>query len=128
MWFSELCYILFQFRDHISAYTLFNHSKSTIMTISEIEKTWFWDACAFSFYFDTILIVLLIVIFDKSLSSGSLLLFLEELLVGKSHWPYKEDNLYWLSVCFGASPISHEIVTKFVMFKMFKAPIQNWIV
>ena len=85
------------------------------MTISEIAKAWFWDACDFSFDFDEILIVSLIVIFDKSLSSGSLLLFLEELLVGTSHWPYKEDNLYRSSVCFGARPISHEIVTKFVI-------------
>ena len=55
------------------------------MMISEIAKAWFWDACDFSFDFDEILIVLLIVIFEKSLSSGSLLLFLEELLVGTSH-------------------------------------------
>ena len=66
------------------------------MTISETAKAWFWNACDFSFDFDVdrlILIVLLIVIFDKSLS-GSLRLFLEELLVGTSHWSYKVDNLY----------------------------------
>ena len=64
------------------------------MTISEMAKAWFWDACDFSFDFDEILIVLLIVIFDKFLSSGPLLLFLEELLDGTSHWSYKDDNLY----------------------------------
>ena len=89
------------------------------MTISEIAKAWFWDACDALIDFDEILIVLLIVIFEKSLSFGSLLLFLEELRDGTSHWPYKEDNLYWLSVCFGARPISHEIVTKFVMLENF---------
>ena len=65
------------------------------MTISETVKAWFRNAFEFSFDFlDEILIVLLIVIFDKSSSSVSLLLFLEELLDGTSHWPYKEDNLY----------------------------------
>ena len=65
------------------------------MTISETAKAWFRIASDFSFdFFDEILNVLLIVIFDKSSSTVSLLLFLEELLDGTSHWPYKEDNLY----------------------------------
>ena len=65
------------------------------MTISETAKAWFLNAFDFSFdFFDEILIVLLICIFDKSSSTVSLLLFLEELLDGTSHWPYKEDNLY----------------------------------
>ena len=55
------------------------------MTISETAKAWFWKAFDFSFDFDEILIVLLIVIFEKSLSSGSLLPNLEKLLVGTSH-------------------------------------------
>ena len=96
-------------------------------------------------FFDEILIVLVSVIFDKSSTSGSLLLFFEELLDGISHWPYSEDNLYWLTVCFGARPISHEIVTESVMFKMLHCisetyigqnlgtekqsiqPVENWI-
>ena len=55
------------------------------MTIIEIAKAWFWDACDALIDFDEILIVLLIVIFEKSLSSGSLLPNLEKLLVGTSH-------------------------------------------
>jgi len=55
------------------------------MTIIEIAKAWFWDACDALIDFDEILIVLLIVIFEKSLSFGSLLLFLEELRDGTSH-------------------------------------------
>ena len=81
------------------------------MMMSETEKEWFRNALNFLFDFDEILKVLLIFIFEKSSSSGSLLLFLEELLDGILHWPYKEVNLDWLDVCFGANPISHEIVT-----------------
>ena len=92
--------------------------------MSATEKECFRNEFDFSFdFFDEILIVLVIDIFDKSSISGSLLLFLEELLDGISHWPYNEDNLYWLTVCFGARPISHEIVTESVMLKMFKALI-----
>ena len=88
------------------------------------EKEWFRNEFDFSFdLFDEILIVLVIVIFDESSTSGSLLLFLEELFDGISHWPYIEDNLYWLTVCFGARPISHEIVTETIMLKLSKALI-----
>ena len=54
---------------------------------------WSPNAFDFSFDFDEMLIVLLIVIFDKS-SFGLLLLFLGEILGGTSHWPYNEDNSY----------------------------------
>ena len=64
------------------------------MMMSATEKEWFRNALDFSFDFDEILKVLLIFIFEKSSSSGSLLLFLEELLDGILHWPYKEVNLY----------------------------------
>ena len=61
----------------------------------ETAKEWFWGAFDFVFdFFDEILIVLLIFIFERCSPSGSLLLFLEELLAGASHWPYNEDNLY----------------------------------
>ena len=63
--------------------------------MSATEKECFRNEFDFSFdFFDEILIVLVIDIFDKSSISGSLLLFLEELLDGISHWPYNEDNLY----------------------------------
>ena len=72
-----------------------NYSKNIAMAISETAKEWFRNAFDFLFdFFDEILIVLLIFIFVRSSPSGSLLLFLEELLAGISHWPYNEDNLY----------------------------------
>ena len=72
-----------------------NYSNSIAMAIRETAKEWFWNAFDFLFdFFDEILIVLLIFIFEKSVSSDSLLLFLEELLDGLVHWPYKEVNLY----------------------------------
>ena len=107
-------------------FTSNNQSKNIAMTMSATEKEWNRNELDFSFDFFEILIVLAIVIFDKSSTSGSLLLFLEELLDGTSHWSYNEDNLYWLTDCFGARPISHEIVTKFVMLKMLKALIKVW--
>ena len=72
-----------------------NYSNNIAMAIRKTAKEWFWNAFDFMFgFFGEILIVLLIFIFEKSSSSGSLLLFLEELLAGASHWPYNEDNLY----------------------------------
>ena len=63
--------------------------------MSATEKECFRNEFDFSLdFFDEILIALVIVIFDKSSSSGLLLLFLEELLEGISHWPYNEDNSY----------------------------------
>ena len=63
-----------------------NHSKKIAITIRKTAKGWFRSAFDFSFdFFDEMLIVLLIVIFEKSPSSGSLLLFREEVLDGTSH-------------------------------------------
>ena len=75
-----------------------NYSKNIAMAIRETAREWFRNAFDFLFdFFDEILIVLLIFIFERcspGSPSGSLLLFLEELLAGASHWPYNEDNLY----------------------------------
>ena len=72
-----------------------NYSNKIEITMTETAKEWFRNAFDFLFdFFDEILIVLLIFIFERCSPSGSLLLFLEELLAGASHWPYNEDNLY----------------------------------
>ena len=66
------------------------------MRVKETEIEFKRDELDFlALFFEEILIVLLIVIFDKVLSlCGSLRLFLESVLEGLLHWPYNEDNLY----------------------------------
>ena len=66
------------------------------MRVKETEIEFKRDELDFlALFFEEILIVLLIVIFDKVLSlCDSLRLFLESVLEGLLHWPYNEDNLY----------------------------------
>ena len=83
-------------------------NRKNILTMSETEIDCIRNEFEFlSRFFDEILIVLLIVIFDKTSSlsmvartvrtgpsSISLRLFLEAGLEGLLHWPYNVDNLY----------------------------------
>ena len=86
------------------------------MTMSEIENKWFPIAFDVSFDFlDEISIVFLSVILEKFSSLCLFLFFLEDCIPddrdGILHWPYRFDNSYNSTVCFGAKPISQDTVT-----------------